>query len=550
MAIQLVTDQFSDNLDGTFRNGMVGNFKIVEQTLNELLTYQGNINQQLSTLTTNINTSVDGKLTKQDSVLVDKLKAQSQDLTERISHVIMGTDTDSIHAVLNKMLLDGELRGQRGDAGKDGRDGLDGESAYQIWLDAGNVGSKADYLASMKGEPGGKGPAGPAGKDGAMSSADVSKMVDSALSDVQVGGRNYISMGNTVPGYVNVNDGNILSPNSYSQERTSDYIKIDSTKIYHYQTWIEIAAVTDSTTTWSSIAFYDKDKSYISRLANGYNSVTIPGIYHNDYLVDSTNIPEMSAYVRLSWRTYGGTNSHAMFELGIVAHDWSPAPEDKVTDNHDGSITVNGQQVDLTNVAATTSILQGKTLDIIGDSYVANNGQPVSQTWHYKIATQHSMKYNNYGINGNGLITTKATGTPVVNRVGDMDSSADYVIVVGGKNDYNQQLAITDFKSGLVKLIQELVGRFVGKKICFFTPWSIAEPGTMNIPLSQYSQAIEDVCGAYSIPCFNSAKRSGILAYNGSFRAKYFQTSNDSSHLNDAGHNLFVNPATKFLESL
>lgn len=349
MAIQLVTDQFSDNLDGTFRNGMVGNFKIVEQTLNELLTYQGNINKQLSTLTTNINTSVDGKLTKQDSALADKLKAQSQDLTERISHVIMGTDTDSIHAVLNKMILDGELRGQRGDAGKDGRDGLDGESAYQIWLDAGNVGSKADYLASM---------------------------------------------------------------------------------------------------------------------------------------------------------------------------------------------------------ASSASILQGKTLDIIGDSYVANNGQPVSQTWHYKVANQHSMKYNNYGINGNGLITTKATGTPVVNRVGDMDSSADYVIVVGGKNDYNQQLAITDFKDGLANLIQELVGRFVGKKICFFTPWSIAEPGTMNIPLSQYSQAIEDVCGAYSIPCFNSAKRSGILAYNGSFRAKYFQTSNDSSHLNDAGHNLFVNPATKFLESL
>ncbi|AAP74530.1 tail fiber protein [Lactobacillus phage phiJL-1] len=249
-------------------------------------------------------------------------------------------------------------------------------------------------------------------------------------------------------------------------------------------------------------------------------------------MVDSTNIPEMSAYVRLIWRVYGGTNIHAKFGLGIVTHDWSPAPEDKVTGNHD------------------RTILQGKTLDIIGDSYVANNGQPVSQTWHYKIANQHSMKYNNYGINGNGLVTTKATGIPVVNRVSTMDSSADYIVVVGGKNDYNQQLAITDFKDGLATLIQELVERFVGKKICFFTPWSIVESETMNIPLSQYSQAIEDVCGAYSIPCFNSAKRSGILAYSGAFQTKYFQTSTDRSHLNDAGHNLFVNPATKFLESL
>lgn len=336
----LMTNDLANGFD-TIRGQLVDNFTIIQGYLQK---YDG-ITEELAT----INDGVDEKLSEQDKTQVERLNEQAESLQDRISHVIMGTDTDSIHAVLNKMLLDGELRGQRGDAGKDGRDGLDGESAYQIWLDAGNVGSKADYLASM---------------------------------------------------------------------------------------------------------------------------------------------------------------------------------------------------------ASSASILQGKTLDIIGDSYVANNGKPVSETWHYKIANQHAMKYNNYGINGNGLITTKATGTPVVNRVGDMDSSADYVIVVGGKNDYNQQLAITDFKAGLVKLIQELVERFVGKKICFFTPWSIVESETMNIPLAQYSQAIEDVCGAYSIPCFNSSKRSGILAYSGAFQTKYFQTSTDRSHLNDAGHNLFVNPATKFLESL
>ncbi|WP_225441549.1 SGNH/GDSL hydrolase family protein [Lactiplantibacillus pentosus] len=486
MAIQLVTDQFSDNLDGTFRNGMVGNFKIVEQTLNELLTYQGNINKQLSTLTTNINTSVDGKLTKQDSVLVDKLKAQSQDLTKRINHIIMGTDTDSIHAVLNKMILDGELRGQRGDAGKDGRDGLDGESAYQIWLDAGNVGSKADYLASMKGKPGDKGPMGPAGKDGAMSSADVDKMVSDSLQ------------------YQTVPDGTDLLTLINNTGRTQYY---SCGKAADAKTMSNVPMVT---------AF-----NLIARPVNPANQTT----------ADNGN--PIWAYTTLEFRPY---NSGLVYVAST-------------TTDGDGKLTSTPWTL-LGSNAAVTSILYGKTLDIIGDSYVANNGQPVSQTWHYKIANQHSMKYNNYGINGNGLITTKATGTPVVNRVGDMDSSADYVIVVGGKNDYNQQLGITDFKSGLVKLIQELVERFVGKKICFFTPWSIVDSETMNIPLAQYSQAIEDVCGAYSIPCFNSAKRSGILAYSGAFQTKYFQTSTDCSHLNSAGHDLFVNPATKFLESL
>lgn len=453
------------------RDTLISNFAIIQPYLD---------------LLDNLNTELDSKFSIQDKTQAERLKEQAESLQDRISHVIMGTDTDSIHAVLNKMLLDGELRGQRGDAGKDGRDGLDGESAYQIWLDAGNTGSKADYLASMKGKPGDKGPAGPAGKDGAMSSADVNKMVSDSLQ------------------YQTVPDGTDLLTLVNNVGRTQYY---SCSSMANAKTMSNVPMVT---------AF-----NLITRPVNPANQPT------------ASNGNPIGTYTTLEFRPY---NSGLVYVAST-------------TTDGNGKLTSTPWTLLGSNVA-TTSILQGKTLDIIGDSYVANNGKPVSETWHYKIATQHNMKYNNYGVNGNGLVTTKATGTPVVNRVGDMDSSSDYVIVVGGKNDYNQQLAITDFKSGLVKLIQELVERFVGKKICFFTPWSIVESETMNIPLSQYSQAIEDVCGAYSIPCFNSAKRSGILAYSGAFQTKYFQTSTDCSHLNDAGHNLFVNPATKFLESL
>lgn len=38
--------------------------------------------------------------------------------------------------------------------GKDGKDGSDGQSAYQLWLDAGNTGTQADFLASLKGADG------------------------------------------------------------------------------------------------------------------------------------------------------------------------------------------------------------------------------------------------------------------------------------------------------------------------------------------------------------------------------------------------------------
>ena len=60
------------------------------------------------------------------------------------------------------------MRGQDGEDGKDGTDGKDstvpgpastvpgpaGDSAYQVWLKAGNTGTEAQFLASLKGAPG------------------------------------------------------------------------------------------------------------------------------------------------------------------------------------------------------------------------------------------------------------------------------------------------------------------------------------------------------------------------------------------------------------
>lgn len=56
--------------------------------------------------------------------------------------------------------------GAPGADGRDGQDGADGKSAYQIWLDAGNTGTEADFLASLKGEKGDSGEQGAPGTDG------------------------------------------------------------------------------------------------------------------------------------------------------------------------------------------------------------------------------------------------------------------------------------------------------------------------------------------------------------------------------------------------
>lgn len=50
--------------------------------------------------------------------------------------------------------------------GPTGPPGVDGKSAYQLWLEAGNVGSQATFLASLVGPVGGEGPRGYTGEVG------------------------------------------------------------------------------------------------------------------------------------------------------------------------------------------------------------------------------------------------------------------------------------------------------------------------------------------------------------------------------------------------
>lgn len=64
------------------------------------------------------------------------------------------------------------LKGIDGKDGKDGKNGADGEqgpagaSAYQLWLDSGNTGSIQDFFNSVKGEKGEQGEKGDTGAKG------------------------------------------------------------------------------------------------------------------------------------------------------------------------------------------------------------------------------------------------------------------------------------------------------------------------------------------------------------------------------------------------
>lgn len=63
--------------------------------------------------------------------------------------------------------------GENGADGVDGKDGENGQSAYELWLALGNVGTEADFIASLKGQDGEKGDQGEPGKNGLTTAIKV-----------------------------------------------------------------------------------------------------------------------------------------------------------------------------------------------------------------------------------------------------------------------------------------------------------------------------------------------------------------------------------------
>lgn len=205
--------------------------------------------------------------------------------------------------------------------------------------------------------------------------------------------------------------------------------------------------------------------------------------------------------------------------------------------------------------------LSGKTIAFIGDSYVANHKHPVEETWHYNMAKNNNMIYNNYGINGTCLVGDADKGNNCLYRLKNITGKPDYVITIAGRNDFNRQMAIQHFKDSLAIYCEKLYERFPSAKLAFVTPWRISTSKTINDGNSTYKQqdyidAIIEVAGMYSIPVLDASRNSCLPFWSETFRSKYTQDNTwnwgywDFSHLNAEGHQMFLNKGESFIRSL
>lgn len=202
--------------------------------------------------------------------------------------------------------------------------------------------------------------------------------------------------------------------------------------------------------------------------------------------------------------------------------------------------------------AQTADPLAGKSIGVLGDSYVRNHREPVENTWHSKLARKHSMRYFNYGRNGNCIsVDLKRWGTGMYRRYADMADSLDYVVVIAGHNDAARldSIGIGLFRERLAVLCEGLIEKYPRASIMFFTPWTCEHFEGSN--RQKVVDAMLDVCGSYGIPVFDAARRSGIHAASRAFRSRYFQGGGgrDTAHLNSRGHDRFLHVAEAFILS-
>lgn len=196
--------------------------------------------------------------------------------------------------------------------------------------------------------------------------------------------------------------------------------------------------------------------------------------------------------------------------------------------------------------------LQGKVMNVIGDSYVRNHRRPVEETWHSKVAARLGMAYHNYGRNGGCIAFDRSRegfGKSILQRYREMTDTADYVLVIAGHNDAekirNNRDSLQMLRDSLDALCRGLIQKYPRAKIAFVTPWNVPRPGFRAV-----IQTILDVCAEHSIPVLNAAATSGIHVRDEQFRRLFFQAPKDTAHLNNEGHDLLLNWGERFIMGL
>lgn len=358
----LVTNDLANDFD-TIRGQLVDNFIKIQN--NEDGFDSETIDSETIDYESIVSDAIGKLLSNKESKLYKAIFGNSQQLTDRINRIVLGTDHGSIRAVVEDMAQDENLRGEPGQPGEAGK------SAYQVWLDSGHVGSEDDFFAAMKGSKGDTGSTGAAGKDGAMSSADVGNMVTDAMSTVQTGAPNLIpnsgSPINLSHWTASGTDGQrlALGPHAWWKNSTENLFVLFNDQLTECSAYSERVQVRAGHTYVAQFEGFSSDQVsncdfwFLGRKYGSSQPFDVAQQLKMAFSIPKLNriivVFKVDANVDEGYLRFDNNGSKtagtasALFFTNVklaeenIASPWAPAPDDKVTDNHDGTVTINGQ---------------------------------------------------------------------------------------------------------------------------------------------------------------------------------------------------------------
>lgn len=215
--------------------------------------------------------------------------------------------------------------------------------------------------------------------------------------------------------------------------------------------------------------------------------------------------------------------------------------------------------------------LKGRKVLILGDSITEGVGASSYDKSYVPVFEKLSgANVKNYGVSGTRIArqTVKYEieqfDRDFLERVEEMDSDADIIVVFGGTNDFGHGDAkIGDFNSrseytfygAMHCLCEKLLCKYPNSEIIFMTPlhreFEEAElkEGEISdkIPLSGYVSIIKEVAGYYGLPVLDLYNISGIQPKVEIIKREYMP---DGLHPSDKGARRIAERLYNFLSAL
>ena len=195
-------------------------------------------------------------------------------------------------------------------------------------------------------------------------------------------------------------------------------------------------------------------------------------------------------------------------------------------------------------------ILEGKTINVIGDSLLAGQSGQADYVWPALLASKYNMAFKNYAIAGCTLSGCEGGNNPIIERYSSMaDNDPDIVIIEGGRNDYNKCAPLgsvyshdtTTYYGALRTLIEGLREKYPNAEIIAVSFWNASDKKNDDgRTCNEYTNAMKNLCKNMGVPLIDATdeKASGVYMTDPAFRAEYCVAASDVCHLNNDGMKL------------